>query len=50
VLVSIPEGEGKIAKYPVMFRQADLVLFTKNRPMHIFNMIYNKKKGISKDI
>jgi hydrogenase nickel incorporation protein HypB len=29
VLVSIPEGEDKIAKYPVMFRQADLVLFTK---------------------
>ena len=29
VLVSIPEGEDKIAKYPVMFRQADLVLITK---------------------
>jgi len=29
VLVSIPEGEDKVAKYPVMFRQADLVLFTK---------------------
>jgi hydrogenase nickel incorporation protein HypB len=29
VLVSIPEGEDKIAKYPVMFRKADLVLFTK---------------------
>jgi len=29
VLVSIPEGEDKIAKYPVMFRQADLILFTK---------------------
>ena len=29
VLVSIPEGNDKIAKYPVMFRKADLVLFTK---------------------
>ncbi|KIM12754.1 MAG: hydrogenase [Sulfuricurvum sp. PC08-66] len=29
VLVSIPEGADKVAKYPVMFRQADLVLFTK---------------------
>ncbi|MGK0255681.1 MAG: hydrogenase nickel incorporation protein HypB [Arcobacteraceae bacterium] len=29
VLVSIPEGEDKIAKYPVMFRSADLILFTK---------------------
>ena len=29
VLVSVPEGEDKIAKYPVMFRHADLVLITK---------------------
>ncbi len=29
VLVSVPEGEDKIAKYPVMFRKADLVLITK---------------------
>lgn len=29
VLVSVPEGEDKIAKYPVMFAQADLVLITK---------------------
>ena len=29
VLVSVPEGNDKIAKYPVMFRQADLILFTK---------------------
>ena len=29
VLVSIPEGGDKIAKYPVMFRQADLILITK---------------------
>ena len=29
VLVSIPEGNDKIEKYPVMFRSADLVLITK---------------------
>ncbi|WP_318503362.1 hydrogenase nickel incorporation protein HypB [Photobacterium leiognathi] len=29
VLVSVPEGDDKIEKYPVMFRRADLVLITK---------------------
>ncbi len=29
VLISIPEGSDKIEKYPVMFRQADLILITK---------------------
>ena len=29
VLVSVPEGEDKIIKYPVMFRSADLILITK---------------------
>lgn len=29
VLVSVPEGEDKIIKYPVMFRTADLILITK---------------------
>lgn len=29
VLVSVPEGEDKIEKYPVMFRKADLVLISK---------------------
>lgn len=29
VLVSIPEGDDKIEKYPVMFHKADLVLITK---------------------
>lgn len=29
VLVSVPEGDDKPAKYPVMFRHADLVLVTK---------------------
>lgn len=29
VLVSVPEGDDKVEKYPVMFRKADLVLITK---------------------
>ncbi|WP_394201995.1 hydrogenase nickel incorporation protein HypB [Shewanella waksmanii] len=29
VLVSVPEGDDKIEKYPVMFRKADVVLITK---------------------
>ncbi|MGI2261014.1 hydrogenase nickel incorporation protein HypB [Shewanella sp. GXUN23E] len=29
VLVSVPEGDDKVEKYPVMFRRADLVLITK---------------------
>lgn len=29
VLVSVPEGNDKIIKYPVMFRKADLILITK---------------------
>ena len=37
VLVSVPEGEDKIAKYPVMFRSADLILFTKTDLLPYFN-------------
>jgi hydrogenase nickel incorporation protein HypB len=37
VLVSIPEGSDKIAKYPVMFRKADLVLFTKTDLLPYFD-------------
>ena len=37
VLVSIPEGEDKIAKYPVMFRSADLILFTKTDLLPYFD-------------
>ncbi len=44
VLVSIPEGEDKIAKYPVMFRQADLVLFTKVDLLPYFEYDIEKEK------
>lgn len=44
VLVSIPEGEDKIAKYPVMFRQADLILFTKVDLLPHFEYDIEKEK------
>lgn len=45
VLVSIPEGEDKIAKYPVMFRQADLILFTKTDLLPYFEYDIEKEKA-----
>lgn len=49
VLVSVPEGNDKIAKYPVMFRSADLVLITKTDLMPYFNYdIENEKKEARK--
>ena len=44
VLVSIPEGEDKIIKYPVMFRQADLILFTKTDLLPYFEYDMEKEK------
>merc|ERR1711879_1064851 len=44
VLVSIPEGEDKIAKYPVMFRAADLILFTKTDLLPYFEYDIEKEK------
>ena len=44
VLVSIPEGEDKIAKYPVMFRSADLILFTKTDLLPYFDYDIAKEK------
>jgi len=44
VLVSIPEGEDKVAKYPVMFRQADLVLFTKTDLLPYFEYDMEREK------
>ncbi len=37
VLLSVPEGDDKIEKYPVMFRRADLVLITKMDLVEHFN-------------
>ncbi|MFK5881972.1 MAG: hydrogenase nickel incorporation protein HypB [Sulfurospirillum sp.] len=45
VLVSIPEGEDKIAKYPVMFRKADLILFTKTDLLRYFKYDIEAEKN-----
>ena len=37
VFLSIPEGDDKIAKYPVMFRSADLIVFTKTDLIDYFD-------------
>jgi hydrogenase nickel incorporation protein HypB len=44
VLVSVPEGGDKIEKYPVMFRQADLVLFTKTDLLPYFDFDVEHEK------
>ena len=44
VLVSIPEGEDKIIKYPVMFRTADLILITKTDLLPYFDYDIEKEK------
>lgn len=45
VLVSVPEGEDKIAKYPVMFRAADLILITKTDLLPHFDYDIEKEKA-----
>jgi hydrogenase nickel incorporation protein HypB len=50
VLVSIPEGEDKIAKYPVMFRQADLILFTKTDLLPYFQYDMEREKAQARKI
>lgn len=50
VLVSVPEGEDKIAKYPVMFRQADLVLITKTDLLPYFKYDMENEKAQARRI
>lgn len=44
VLLSVPEGDDKISKYPVMFRKADLVIVTKYSMKDYFNFDLTKAK------
>lgn len=50
VLVSIPEGSDKIEKYPVMFRQADLVLITKTDLLPYFEYDLEHEKQEARKI
>ncbi|WP_457626646.1 hydrogenase nickel incorporation protein HypB [Persephonella sp.] len=42
VLLSVPEGDDKPAKYPVMFRSADLMLITKTDLLPYFDFDLNR--------
>lgn len=50
VLVSVPEGEDKIAKYPVIFRSADLILFTKTDLLPYFEYDMEKEKEAARKL
>ena len=50
VLVSVPEGEDKISKYPVMFRVADLILFTKTDLLPYFEYDLEKEKEVARKL
>jgi len=50
VLVSIPEGSDKIEKYPVMFRQADLILITKTDLLEHFDYDIEHEKTEARKI
>lgn len=45
VLLSVPEGDDKVSKYPVMFRAADLVLVSKISLLPHFDFDINKVKN-----
>ena len=44
VFVSVPEGDDKIEKYPVMFRKADIVIITKADMFEFFDFDVNRAK------
>lgn len=48
VLVSVPEGEDKIEKYPVMFRTADLILITKTDLLPYFDFDVERAKSAAR--
>lgn len=45
VLLSVPEGSDKVAKYPVMFRKADLIIITKTSLLEHFNFDIEEVKN-----
>lgn len=50
VLVSVPEGEDKIEKYPVMFRTADLILITKTDLLPHFDFSIERAKEAARKL
>jgi len=50
VLVSVPEGDDKIEKYPVMFRKADLILITKTDLLPYFDFDVESAKAAARKL
>jgi hydrogenase nickel incorporation protein HypB len=50
VLVSVPEGNDKIEKYPVMFRSADLILITKTDLLPHFDYDIEHEKAVARKL
>ncbi len=50
VLVSVPEGDDKIEKYPVMFRKADLILITKTDLLPYFDFDIQSAKAAARKL
>jgi hydrogenase nickel incorporation protein HypB len=48
VLVSVPEGDDKIEKYPVMFHKADLVLISKTDLLPHFDFDLEAAKSMAR--
>ena len=48
VLVSVPEGDDKIEKYPVMFHKADLILLTKTDLLPHFDFDIDAAKSMAR--
>lgn len=50
VLVSVPEGDDKVEKYPVMFRKADLLLITKTDLLPYFDFDVAAAKSMARQL
>jgi hydrogenase nickel incorporation protein HypB len=47
VLLSLPEGDDKVAKYPTLFQPADLILLTK---VDLLNVLDYERKRVYEDV
>jgi len=47
VFVSVPEGDDKIEKYPVMFRKADIIIITKADMLEFFDFDVQRAKEMA---
>jgi len=50
VFISVPEGDDKIEKYPVMFRKADIIIITKSDLIDYFDFDINRAKEAAQKI